>query len=526
MAIIFPSDPVLDEEFTAEGKTWYWSGEKWAFASTSAETISAASPITYSASTQIIGINQTLLSVEQSQVSNLTTSLSSKAPLDSPGLTGTPTAPTATAGANTTQVATTQFVSTAVSNIIGAAPETLNTLNELAEALGDDANFATSVFNAIDLKVAKAGDSMTGPLSISTSSTSPALTVTQTGSGFALLVEDETNPDSTPFSINESGRILTGSTQTRDTGPITGRIQINTTDPFEGGIASYAWTNDSSAQVTTFNKSRGTSAGVMTSVSVNDNLGDLRFAGSNGSSFVRAASIIAAVDGTPGVGDMPGRLVFSTTADGGSVPTERMRINNAGNVGIGITNPTSKLEVNGVGTFRTGGKSGTNTYLSLKTTDASNEMELGFFQSTNQSWTIQSVENGVAYRNLLFNPSGGKIGIGTTTPDTILHLRAPTPIFRIEDTGVKAAALDIRVANDEIRFQGTAYVTSDQPMTFYTANLERLRITSAGNVGIGKTNPDYALDVNGTVNATTLLENGLSISSTISEVEAIAILGL
>ena len=178
MAIIFPSDPVLDEEFTAEGKTWYWSGEKWAFASTSAETISAASPITYSASTQIIGINQTLLSVEQSQVSNLTTSLSSKAPLDSPGLTGTPTAPTATAGANTTQVATTQFVSTAVLNIIGAAPETLNTLNELAEALGDDANFATSVTSSLGLKAPIASPTFTGTTTVPTLSLTTSDTTT------------------------------------------------------------------------------------------------------------------------------------------------------------------------------------------------------------------------------------------------------------------------------------------------------------------------------------------------------------
>jgi hypothetical protein len=67
-------------------------------------------------------------------------------------LTGTPTAPTAAAGTNTTQVATTAFVSAAVSNLVDAAPAALNTLNELAAALGDDANFSTTVTNAIAAK--------------------------------------------------------------------------------------------------------------------------------------------------------------------------------------------------------------------------------------------------------------------------------------------------------------------------------------------------------------------------------------
>ena len=68
---------------------------------------------------------------------------------NSPTLSGTPAAPTANAGTNTTQIATTAFVQTAVSNLVDAAPTTLNTLNELAAALGDDPNFATTVTNSI-----------------------------------------------------------------------------------------------------------------------------------------------------------------------------------------------------------------------------------------------------------------------------------------------------------------------------------------------------------------------------------------
>jgi hypothetical protein len=66
-------------------------------------------------------------------------------------------------------------------------------------------------------------------------------------------------------------------------------------------------------------------------------LGEISFQGSDGSNFIRAAQIRADVDGTPGTNDMPCRLVFSTTADGASSPTERMRIRNNGDVLIGTT---------------------------------------------------------------------------------------------------------------------------------------------------------------------------------------------
>ena len=84
-----------------------------------------------------------------SNVDGLQSALDAKAALASPSLTGTPTAPTASAGTNTTQIATTAFVGTAVSNLVSSAPSTLDTLNELAAALGDDANFSTTVSNNI-----------------------------------------------------------------------------------------------------------------------------------------------------------------------------------------------------------------------------------------------------------------------------------------------------------------------------------------------------------------------------------------
>lgn len=116
--------------------------------------------------------------------------ISSKAPLASPALTGTPTTPTPTAGLSNLQIANTAFVagaiSTAITNLINASPTALDTLNELAAALGNDPNFATTVTNALAGKAPLNGTGTSGtwPISITGSagnaSTVTTITTTQT----------------------------------------------------------------------------------------------------------------------------------------------------------------------------------------------------------------------------------------------------------------------------------------------------------------------------------------------------------
>ena len=93
--------------------------------------------------------------------------LNAKAPLDAPALTGIPTAPTAAPGTNSTQIATTAYADAAVAALVDGAPELLDTLNELAAAINDDASFATTLTTSVGEKVSKSGDTMTGLLVLS-----------------------------------------------------------------------------------------------------------------------------------------------------------------------------------------------------------------------------------------------------------------------------------------------------------------------------------------------------------------------
>lgn len=87
------------------------------------------------------------------------------APLASPALTGVPTAPTAALGTNSTQIATMAAVQAAITALIGGAPGALDTLKELADSIGDNANYAASVTTALAARAALTGAAFTGAIS-------------------------------------------------------------------------------------------------------------------------------------------------------------------------------------------------------------------------------------------------------------------------------------------------------------------------------------------------------------------------
>ena len=180
-----------------------------------------------------------------------------------------------------------------------------------------------------------------------TDNSNAALRITQLGTGNALLVEDTTNPDSSPFVVNNDGVLVSGHTSAiAGTFGSAARIeQIDNTGSTNYSAARF--TNDTGSAALDLLKSRSATIGTQTVVQSGDALGNIYFSGSDGTAFIRGALIRSEVDGTPGTNDMPGRLVFSTTADGSSTPVERMRITNAGLVGVGIV-PTVALDVVGI----------------------------------------------------------------------------------------------------------------------------------------------------------------------------------
>jgi hypothetical protein len=172
---------------------------------------------------------------------------------------------------------------------------------------------------------------ISGATTLLANSSSAALTVTQTGAGNAFVVEDSASTDSTPFVIDTDGKVGIGVATSFSSSKFS----------VAGGADALSWfvrnSDDALGYELRLLKNRNSNVYANTIVNSNDSLGTVSFGGNSGTTHNIAALIKAEVDGTPGTNDMPGRLVFSTTADGASSPTERMRIDSAGNVGIGQT---------------------------------------------------------------------------------------------------------------------------------------------------------------------------------------------
>ena len=133
--------------------------------------------------------------------------------------------------------------------------------------------------------------------------------------------------------VDAGRRLLVGTDSSANYGGITGIFQIDGTT--NASLSLKRSSSNNSEPLFVLAKSRGTSDSP-TVVNSGDGLGGIRFAGYDGSDYVtQAASIICAVDGTPGSNDMPGRLTFNTTADGASTPSERLRIASDGDVRVG-----------------------------------------------------------------------------------------------------------------------------------------------------------------------------------------------
>ena len=195
--------------------------------------------------------------------------------------------------------------------------------------------------------------------------------------------------------IDSSGRLLVGTSTARsnfynDTN--TAAIQVEGADNDRSALAIVQNFNSNTlgAQLI-LAKSNTTSIGSNTLVANDDRCGVVSFQGNDGTQFVEAAFIRGEVDGTPGANDMPGRLVFSTTADGGSSPTERMRITKLGvfkasNAGSYLNADSSVHEIrnntdnNNVLIISSAASNGTQYGLSIRTANDQNDATRDFLE--------------------------------------------------------------------------------------------------------------------------------------------------
>jgi len=276
--------------------------------------------------------------------------------------------------------------------------------------------------------------------------------------------------------IDDNGRLLVGTSSVRST--FSGSLGASLVQQEGAGLAAWKSITQTEAgggaAVLVLAKTRSSGN---TIVQNNDSIGMVLFEGNDGTDFAPAARIAAEVDGTPGVDDMPGRLVFATTADGASSPTERLRITSAGLVGIGTSAPVQKLTVIGASNDTIDETTGV---LKLQD-DGGNGLLFGTRTSSPYQSYIQSAfvqDTSVAQYSLLLNPIGGLVGIGTTSPGAALDVSG-----NIRLSGV----------NPNIEFNNggaMVYGPASNTLAFATgggpgAPIERARIDSSGRLLVG-----------------------------------------
>ena len=214
--------------------------------------------------------------------------------------------------------------------------------------------------------------------------------------------------------LDSSGRVLVGTSSATNNLRLDAKLAVVSTGSGNlGGVnlTNYGGTGSGAASFIDFNRSRGTTDGSFTSVASGDVLGYLAWRGATGSGFDVFSQITTEVDGTPGAGDAPGRLVFSTTADGASSPTERMRISQGGKVIVNDT--TTILDA----TFSVLAQSGNNA-IALRSDASTTFAALNIWcneSSGNQIFSRFATDSNVARGSIDYNRAAGQVRYNITS---------------------------------------------------------------------------------------------------------------
>ena len=441
----------------------------------------------------------------------------------------------------TNTYATQGYVTTAVNNLIAAAPASLDTLNELAAALNDDANFATTVTNSLATKLNLSGGTLTGNLDILNTSADTNLTIetTATGSDARLNLrgnssgtsqirfgdEDSVNVGLITYFHTDNSLVFRNNASESMRIDSSGRVGIGTNSPSE--LLEVAGT------ILIDTVSAVTNAGLEITTANNRN-GRILFNDSDASS--------------------QGRLVYDHSTDSMqlySAGSERLRIDSSGNVGIGTTSPEVALEI-----YKNASQGNPSNHTpanaTLKIQDSSNQMYLdgnSIIQTGSASFTIGNTQAS----NILFYTdaterfridSSGNIGIGTTSPTSKLQVsgQALVGASTLPATGFWSQADNLIIGGETLSGM-TIYTSStsgNSVIAFADENTsgsagfssggviyyehgtnslvtrvngdEAIRIINNRNVGIGVSSPGAKLDVAGGINCTSSLTTGGSIT--------------
>ena len=356
-------------------------------------------------------------------------------------LTGkTVTVATASAGDNDTSVASTAFVRQEITSLVDSAPAAMDTLNELAAALGDDANFSTTVNNSIALKAPLASPDFTGQLQATNSATTThelIVTGNNTRSAISMQSKDSSGNavDLRMHSLGDGprGEIFTFTNHdlafaTNNAAPqmilkTDGKVGIGETSPL--GLLHIKGTGDAIRVESTNAGTGGAQIDLLhftASPADNDVHGSINFGGYYSGSSSAYGSAIKSV--WSDVSAKEGQLQFFTRDD--SDFAARMVIDKDGNVGIGTGSDTltGKLTVKDSGTMDIN-LIGNPPELNLEDTSSTSGTKRGRLTLDDNKLNIQGLadnDQSVTQNLFVANLSNGNVGIGETNPGEKLQV--------------------------------------------------------------------------------------------------------